>query len=168
MRSGERVRPLVRQQGFTLLAVLAALLMLALSLQGVMWVLSTQAQRERELQLMRSGAAIRDAIERYVRASPGVVKRWPRSLEDLLNDQRSVFLRRHLRTVYPDPMGGGQSWGMVSAPDGGIAGVYSQSEGVPIRTGGIELAYFGLEPSSRYSQWRFVYLPSDAEQGTRP
>ena len=127
MRNGEPVMASAKQQGFTLLAVLAALLVLALSLQGVIWVLATQAKRERELQLLRSGSAIRDAIERYVSASPGVNKRWPKSLDDLLNDQRSVFFRRHLRMVYPDPVGGGRPWGLVSAPDGGIAGVYSQS-----------------------------------------
>jgi type II secretory pathway pseudopilin PulG len=148
-----------RQQGFTMLAVLAALVLLALSLQGVMWVVSTQAQRERELELLRVGAAIRDAIGRYVESSPGVVKQWPPSLEALLDDRRSVVLRRHLRRLYADPIQRSGEWGLVRAPDGGVAGVYSLSHAPSIRTSGVDLAVYGVEPAARYVDWRFVYVP---------
>lgn len=148
-----------RQQGFTMLAVLAALLLLALSLQGVMWVVSTQAQRERELELLRVGSAIRDAIGRYVESSPGVVKQWPPSLEALLDDRRSVVLRRHLRRLYADPIQRSGEWGLVRAPDGGVAGVYSLSQDRSIRTSGVDLAVYGVEPAARYVDWRFVYVP---------
>lgn len=157
-----------RQEGFTMLAVLAALMLLALSLQGMMWVLATQAQRDRELALMRAGAAIRDAIGRYVESSPGSVKQWPGDLQALLDDQRSVAFRRHLRRIYPDPMNRSGSWGIVPAPDGGIAGVHSLSQERPIRTGGIELDVHGLRPADRYSDWLFVYVPpEDRTEGAR-
>ena len=148
-----------------MLAVLAGLVLLALSLQGVMWVLATQSQRERELELMRAGAAIRDAIGRYVASSPGAVQQWPPDLHALLDDQRSVAFRRHLRRIYPDPMNRSGEWGLVPAPDGGIAGVHSLSQDRPIRTGGIELDVHGLQAADRYSDWRFVYLPPDEQAG---
>lgn len=149
--------------GFTMLAVLAALTLLGLSLQGVMWVVSTQTQREREWELLQVGAEIRAAIGRYVESSPGVAPQWPPSLEALLDDRRSVSLRRHLRRVYPDPLTRSADWGIVRAPDGGVAGVFSKSEARPIREGGLDLAMFGLGPAARYSEWRFVYVPAPRE-----
>lgn len=148
-----------------MLAILAALTLLALSLQGVMWVLSTQALRDRELALMRSGAAIRDAIGRYVESSPGSVKQWPRNLEALLDDQRSVVFRRHLRRIYPDPMNPTGEWGIVRSPDGGVAGVHSLSPERPIRSGGIDLDVYGLQPANRYADWQFVYVPPPSPAG---
>lgn len=153
--------------GFTMLAVLAALTLLALSLQGVMWVVSTQTQREREWELLQVGVEIRAAIGRYVESSPGVAQQWPPSLEALLDDRRSVSLRRHLRRLYPDPLTRSTDWGIVRAPDGGVAGVFSRSDAAPVRNGGMDLAMFGVEPAAHYSQWRFVYVPP-AREGATP
>lgn len=149
-----------------MLAVLAALFFLGLSLQGVMWVVSTQTQRERELELLRVGVEIREGIGRYVEASPGAAKSWPPSLEALLDDKRMVARTRHLRRVYADPMNRKGEWGIVSAPGGGVAGVYSQSSLAPIRTGGMDLALFGVAPSGSYSGWQFVYQPAPNEGKT--
>ncbi len=140
-----------------MLAVLAALTLLALSLQGVMWIVSTQTQREREWELLTVGAEIRAAIGRYVQATPGTTPQWPPSLEALLDDKRSVTLRRHLRKIYTDPLTRSTEWGIVQAPDGGVAGVYSKSSTTPIRSGGQELALFGVGSAARYSEWWFVY-----------
>ncbi len=149
-----------RQGGFTFVAVLAALFLLALASQKVMTVVSQQAQREREAELLRIGAAYRAAIGAYHDRSPGSLKRWPPSLEALLDDRRFVTLQRHLRRLYPDPITRSQAWGLVFAPDGGIAGVYSLSEDRPIRTGGADAALLGLGAASRYSDWKFVHRPS--------
>lgn len=149
-----------RQHGFTLLAVLAAMFLLALVSQQVMSVVSQQAQREREAELLRIGAAYQTAIGAYHDQSPGSVKRWPPTLEALLDDRRFVTLQRHLRRLYADPLTRTTTWGLVPAPDGGIAGVYSLSEDHPIRTGGTELARLGLAEVSRYSDWKFVHRPA--------
>lgn len=153
------VNPRTRQHGFTLLAVLAALFLLALASQKVMSVVSQQAQREREAELLRIGAAYRAAIGAYHDQSPGSVKRWPPSLEALLDDRRFVTLQRHLRRLYLDPVTRANIWGLVPAPDGGIAGVYSLSGDRPIRSGGPDLARLGLAEASRYSDWKFVHRP---------
>ncbi|MGE0097852.1 MAG: type II secretion system protein [Hydrogenophaga sp.] len=146
-----------RQQGFTLLAVLAAMFLLAMASQQVMVVVSQQAQREREAELLRIGAAYRAAIGAYHERSPGSVKRWPPTLDALLDDRRYVTLQRHLRRHYADPVSRTHTWGLVPAPDGGIAGVYSLSEERPIRTAGAELEGLGLSEASRYSDWKFVH-----------
>jgi type II secretory pathway pseudopilin PulG len=150
----------IRQHGFTLVAVLAALFLLALASQKVMSVVSQQAQREREAELLRIGAAYQAAIGAYHDQSPGSVKRWPPTLEALLDDRRFVTLQRHLRRLYADPITRTNTWGLVPAPDGGIAGVYSLSEDRPIRTGGTELAWLGLAEADRYSDWKFVHRPA--------
>ncbi|WP_439590383.1 prepilin-type N-terminal cleavage/methylation domain-containing protein [Hydrogenophaga sp.] len=152
--------PSARQHGFTLLAVLAAMFLLALASQQVMSVVSQQAQRDREAELLRIGAAYQAAIGAYHDQSPGSVKRWPPSLEALLDDRRFVTLQRHLRRLYADPITRTNTWGLVPAPDGGIAGIYSLSEDRPIRTGGTELARLGLAEADRYSEWEFVHRPS--------
>lgn len=148
-----------QQKGFTFLAVLAAMLLLAIGSQKVVTVLAQEAQRERELLLLRTGAAVRTAIGDYYESSPGTAKQWPPSLEALLDDQRSVVLRRHLRRLDRDPITRNTAWGIVRAPDGGVAGIYSISDAKPIRTGGAELDLHGVRPAQTYREWRFIYEP---------
>jgi len=165
---GQGARPV--QRGFTLVAVLAAMFLLALATKQVMVVVSQQAQREREAELLRIGAEIVRAVGIFHEQSPGAIKDWPLSLEALTDDRRFVTLQRHLRRVYPDPITRSDDWGIVLAPGGGIAGVYSKSEEQPIRTAGAELADLGLGAAQRYSDWKFVYRPaaSGPSAGGRP
>lgn len=158
------------EHGFTLVAVLLAMFLLALATQQVMGVVSQQAQREREAELLRIGAEIVRAIGAYHEQSPGAVKDWPPSLEALTDDRRFVSLQRRLRRVYADPITRTDDWGIVPAPGGGIAGVYSQSERAPIRTAGTELTKLGLGAAQRYSDWKFVYTPRVAAEsaGVKP
>lgn len=156
-----------RERGFTLLAVLAAMLLLGLGSQKVVTVLAQEAQRERELKLLRTGATVRAAIGSYYESSPGTTKQWPQDLEALLDDQRSVVLRRHLRRLDHDPVTRRAEWGIVRAPDGGVAGIYSLSQDRPIRTGGPDLDLYGVRPAHSYAEWRFVFEPKREEAGGR-
>lgn len=166
MRSGERssigAGSPRAEHGFTLVAVLLAMFLLALATQQVMGVVSQQAQRERDAELLRIGAEIVRAIGIYHERSPGSIKDWPPSLEALTDDRRFVSLQRPLRRVYADPITRSHDWGLVPAPGGGIAGVYSKSEMTPIRVAGAELTELGLGPVQRYSDWKFVYTPQAA------
>lgn len=172
MRSGEAPVCQARsiQHGFTLVVVLVAMFLLALATQQVMGVVSQQAQREREAELLRIGPELMRAIGRYYEQSPGTTKEWPPSLEVLTDDRRFVTLQRHLRRVYLDPITRSDDWGIVPAPGKGIAGVYSKSDARPIRTGGVDLAGLGLGSVQRYSDWKFVYTPEEAgpAAGERP
>ncbi len=153
-----------RQQGFTYLAVLfmAALLGVMMAAAGILW--STAQQRERERDLLFIGNAYRTAIELYYVRTPGVVKRFPQSLGDLLKDERQLATVRYLRQPYADPMMQGSDWGIVRAPDGGIAGVFSQSLVQPLKRGNFTRRDSTFENAPTYSQWQFVFRAEDAAQ----
>ncbi len=157
MQIGKRPRPVLWQRGFTMVAVLAAMFLLALGTQAVMTVVSQQAQRDREAELLQIGAAFAQAIGAYYESSPGSVKRWPQSLEDLADDKRFVGIHRHIRQVYLDPITRSTNWGLLRTSDGAIYGVYSLSDAAPIRSGGVEIGKLNLAPASRYADWQFVY-----------
>ena len=157
MQIGKRPRPVLWQRGFTMVAVLAAMFLLALGTQAVMTVVSQQAQRDREAELLQIGAAFAQAIGAYYESSPGSVKRWPQSLEDLADDKRFVGIHRHIRQVYLDPITRSTNWGLLRTSDGAIYGVYSLSDAAPIRSGGVEIGNLNLAPASRYADWQFVY-----------
>lgn len=163
-----------KQQGFAYIAVLAALLLVSLGTQGVMSSVSQQAQREREETLLLTGMAYARAIGSYYRATPGSVKRWPASLEELMEDKRLLQLQRHLRELYPDPITRDFNWELVMAPEGGIQGVRSRSQAAPLRTGSVEIDEFAWPPAQRYADWAFVYRPEmapppvQAGSGARP
>lgn len=144
-------------------AVLAAMVVLALATQSVMTYVSQQDLREREADLLRIGQAYAQAIGAYYETSPGNLKRWPRTLEDLAEDKRFVGIRRHIREVYNDPMTRSANWGLVMSDDGGIAGVHSLSTAQPIRSAALELDTVSLPAASRYADWEFVYRPPLAQ-----
>lgn len=147
------------QEGFTLLAALCALALLAIATHSVVMIGSHQAQRSREAELLRIGGAYVDAIASYYESSPGSIKSYPSKLDELLDDQRFVGTRRHLRQRYADPLTGSE-WILIRAPDGLIRGVHSSSQGVPVRTAPISLPHVRLEGAATYSGWRFVYDPA--------
>ena len=151
MRAGDR------QRGFTFVAVLLllALCMLGLSVAGPMW--SQQVRRDREQQLLRIGNLYAQAIAEYRDASPGSLKQYPQRLEQLLSDTRYVGLRRHLRTLYADPVNPGQPWGLVLDGEQRIVGVYSRSEQAPVAQGPLSLAAAADLPAARrYAEWKFI------------
>ncbi|TXT40783.1 MAG: hypothetical protein FD135_911 [Comamonadaceae bacterium] len=162
MRAGNACAPAWQkhsQKGFTFLAVLAAMFILAVSTQSVMTYVSQQLQRERETELLRIGQTYAQAIGAYYEATPGAIKRWPLRLEDLIEDRRQVAIKRHIREIYADPMTRQPDWVLVLASDGGITGVRSRSEVTPIRSGPQTLGQLTLVSASRYADWQFVYQP---------
>jgi len=144
--------------GFTLVAtlLLVALVALGLALAGPMW--SQQAQRDNERELMRIGTAYAQAIAAYKRASPGSDKQYPATLEALLLDTRFVGTVRHLRKAYTDPINRGQPWGLVRNEGGRIVGVYSLSPTAPLAQGEIRLDDRVLPPARQYADWKFLAI----------
>ena len=153
------------EQGFTYLTVLfiVAILLGGLAMIGEVW--ETSAKRDKEAELLFIGNQYRRAIGRFYEGTPGGVKRYPRTLEELLKDPRAPATQRYLRRLYPDPLGG-KEWGIVKSPDGGVAGVYSLSEEKPIKTGNFKLRDAGFDGGQRYADWKFVYSPAAAAQTT--
>ncbi len=149
------------QRGFTYLGALfiVALLSAGLALAGEVW--ETGVKREKEAELLFIGNEYRNAIRRYYESTPGGVKRYPRTLQELLADPRQPGIHRHLRRRYRDPFGNPE-WGLVKAPDGGIAGVYSLSQEAPLKTERFALRDAGFASAKRYADWQFVYSPPSA------
>jgi type II secretory pathway pseudopilin PulG len=154
MASGERLRS---QRGFTFLAALIAVTLVAGSLVGFSETWSHAQQREKEIQLLWVGTQIRNAIGLYYQRTPGSVKKYPEKLEDLLEDKRYLSMQRYLRRLYADPLTGKAEWGLVGAPGGGIAGVYSLAEGKPVKTAGFGRGEEGFSGAGSYAGWRFLY-----------
>lgn len=144
-----------RQAGFTYLGVLflVSLLALTASMASVVW--STEQRRENERQLVFAGLQIQAAIEHYRQRSKEGEALYPRRLEDLLRDARSVNVSRHLRQIFPDPITGETRWGLIRLPDGGIVGVHSLSGRAPLQRGKL-LGGLNFSRASTYRDWRFI------------
>ncbi len=143
------------QDGFTYMALLFAIVLAgtALAATGVLW--RTEGAREREAELLFIGGEIQRALESYFLATPIEPRRYPRTLEELVEDRRGPFVRRHLRRLYADPLTGKPDWMLVRAPDGTITGVHSTSELVPIK----RASAFGTFPfadAKTYRDWLFA------------
>ncbi|WP_341893407.1 type II secretion system protein [Variovorax sp. YR752] len=144
------------ERGFTLVWVLAALVLfsLGLSVVGPSW--SDRVKREREEELLRIGRLYGDAIASYREASPGAMKQWPMSLGDLVLDTRFAGTKRHLRRLYADPLQPEAPWGLIAAPGGGVMGVFSTSTETPLQRRDLRLGRISLPQTERYDQWKFV------------
>jgi type II secretory pathway pseudopilin PulG len=150
------------ERGFTYVWMLftVAVTGVLLAAAGQLW--RTEAQREKEKELMFAGDQLRRAIGSYYESSPGA-KRFPPSMEKLLLDDRFPFVRRHLRKIFPDPFTSKPEWGLVTEPGVGIMGVHSLSTQKPIKRANFHERYASFEKAETYKEWKFVYSPGDPE-----
>lgn len=160
------------QQGYTYVAVMILLAVLSLASALTLEVAQTSAQRSGEAELIAIGKEFERAFASYYRQSPNGTRRYPERLEDLVRDPRLPGVKRHLRKVYPDPMGGQEAWGTVPAPGGGIMAVYSKAPGQPFREDLLlaiappQLPAAASAPDApasqamSYAEWRFGYDPA--------
>ena len=155
------------ERGFTYLGILIAMALFGVALAATGEVWRTAAQREREQELLFVGNQFRSAFVTYSAATPAGKPRFPRTLEDLVEDTRFPVPRRHLRRVYADPMTGKPDWVLLDAPGGGIAGVHSRSEAKPLKTGNFAAQDAKFEGAERYSDWSFVFVPRDLAPSTQ-
>jgi len=158
----------------TLFTVLFAIMVigLMLGLAGQTW--SQVMQREREEELLFRGDQYRRAIESYYTTGHGGVGNYPRSLDDLLQDPRSLQPKRHLRKAYLDPFTN-EAFELISAGGdvggetittaqtfGRIKGVRSTSRLAPFREDGFSEEYTTFKGAASYDKWEFIYTPKDA------
>lgn len=129
---------------------------------GIDW--SQSGQREKERELLFVGNQFRQAIAQYYQRTPGMVKRYPTKLDDLLSDTRYNPPQHYLRKIYLDPVTNLQQWGLIISPEGGIMGVHSKSDMTPIKTTNFDYVNQAFEGASKYSKWVFAYIP----QGLAP
>lgn len=149
---------MMRQDGFSLLALLFLVAGLGVALAAVGTVWETASRRDREQELLFVGNQYRQALASYQRATPAGQPAHPRALEELLLDPRFPHTVRHLRRPYPDPITGTGEWGLVRV-EGGIQGVHSLSTAHPLKMHGFsgeDAAFEGLE---HYADWVFGARP---------
>ena len=148
-------------KGFTYVGFLIFVAFAGAGLAAFGQIASHQAQREKEAELLFRGDAFRAAIESYYKKD----KRYPVSLEQLLEDKRYPMPVRHLRRLYNDPMTGEPNWAVIDAPGGGIMGVHSRAEAAPIKTGNFLVKYEDFANAKTYADWKFVHSPPGLSRG---
>jgi prepilin-type N-terminal cleavage/methylation domain-containing protein len=144
-----------QQRGFTFIGLLIVVAVSGIALAGAGVVWHMESQRERELELLFIGKQYQAAIENYYQASPAGIMQYPHSLEDLLLDKRFPVVKRHIRTLYPDPITFGKPWGLV-LQQGNVIGVYSTSTMAPIKKSGFSQPFLNFSKAEKYSDWAFV------------
>ena len=142
--------------GFTYIGLLIAVVILGISLSAVGTVWRTQAQREREQELLFIGREFRTAIAAYYRAGPHQL---PQDISDLLEDKRWPEPRHFLRRLYVDPMTGAQDWTILRTDMLGITGIASSSNAEPLKKKGFPLEETAFEDVSCYCDWKFEFVP---------
>lgn len=146
-----------KQLGFTYLAVLFAVAISAIVLMGESLFSSIERRRSQEEALLFVGDQFRYAIASYYESTPGPVKHYPSSLDELVKDSRFLATRRHLRRIYSDPLSNKKTWGQVLATDGGIMGVYSLEKSKPLKQTHFSEQNFEFEMQPSYANWIFIY-----------
>jgi type II secretory pathway pseudopilin PulG len=166
MRAGRKIGARHRSLGFTYLALLLIVAAMGGGFAAYGELASRSMQREKEAELLFVGDEYRRAIGTYYENSPAGHKRYPKSLEALLKDERFAFNRRHLRRLYRDPVTG-KDWATVEAPEGGIMGVRSTSAAAPLKSADFLPQDAAFEGAPRLADWQFVYGPLAAPTASK-
>jgi len=169
MRNGDALH--VKQAGFAYLFLLLTIALIGLAASAAVSIGASIARRNAEQQLLVIGLEYQQALRSYAimsgAAGNSSMGRGPQALEQLLKDQRTPQLRRHLRRVFSDPLTGKEEWGLLRDPQGSIVGVYSLAEGRPIKREGFDPALVGFEDATGYRDWVFG-LPIVRPETSKP
>ena len=114
-------RSRVNERGMTLLAVMAMMTLFAVALMAVAPTVQQEVQREKELEAIRRGEEIAEAIKQYVMFTPG--NKLPESMEDLLEGipvgtKKRMILRA---SAAIDPLSPDGKWRLIKADKDTIA-----------------------------------------------
>ena len=153
-----------RADGVALLALLVIVAVIGATLAAVGTIWHTEQRRVKEAELLFIGLQVKNAIRQYYQNSPGA-KAYPRNLEALLKDERIPGTKRYLRRPYRDPLTDSGQWGLITAPDGGIMGIYSLAPGRPLKEANFPVQLGFVGGYTRYADWQFVYLPPSGQLG---
>lgn len=104
-----------RQSGMTLMAVLAAMSIFAVSLLAVAPTVLQEVQRERELESIRRGEEIAEAIRQYVEYYRGA--KLPNSMDELLEGLPNGTKKRQIlrASAATDPLSEDGKWRLIKA-----------------------------------------------------
>ena len=153
MQTGERTPS---ERGFVYIGLLIGLAIIGIGLSATSVVWTQTRQREKEEELLFVGNQIRQAITRFYIRTPSGARRFPTSLDELVNDTRAPDKPlHHLRRIYADPITGSATWGEVRLASGQLVGVYSTSNDAPIKVFGFAMRDKDFLDREHYSEWVF-------------
>lgn len=153
-----------QSRGYTYFGVLFIVMLISLALTGAVAVWEVEQRREKEAELLFIGQQYLDAITSYYHSAPGGTNEYPHTINELLLDPRSLTVKRHLRKPWIDPLTGSKNWGIVRTKAGGIAGVFSNAAGQPLKQAGFGFNEKLLAGKSSYQDWKFTFIATtDAE-----
>jgi type II secretory pathway pseudopilin PulG len=156
-----------RQQGFTYVGLLLLLALASTALAGAGALWSIESRRDKEAELLFIGEQFAAAITSFRDNTPaGQRQRFPRTLQELLDDKRWPATRRHLRQVFADPMTGSREWGLVRGPGGEIMGVHSIAPGKPLKRANFPPGFETFSMATSYRDWRFEYKAPASDRET--
>lgn len=90
---------------------------------------------------------------------PGMLKRYPLKLENLILDTRMVSIKRHIRALQKDPITGSIAWGLIRNRQGEIIGIHSLSKKQPVRLAHLDGAHLYLNEAKVLATGYFWPLP---------
>src|SRR5262245_23267357 len=116
-----RSHALSNERGMTLVAVMAMMTLFAVALMAVAPSVQQEVQREKELESIRRGEEIAEAIKQYIMYTPG--NKLPESMDDLLEGipfgtKKRMILRPSAAT---DPLSPDGKWRLIKADKDTIA-----------------------------------------------
>jgi type II secretory pathway pseudopilin PulG len=146
--------------GFTYIALLAAIVIIGISLGSATKYWYNISIRDKEQELLFRGEQYRQAIERYFYAIPAT-NQYPGSIDDLLKDSRTLAGKRYLRQKFKDPITG-EDFVEIWDQNKRIIGVCSSSEKEPIKQTNFPTTsriYLDFEGKKKYNDWKFTFMP---------
>ncbi len=166
--------------GFAYVALIAALVIIGISLGAAGKYWQYVVLRDKEEELLFRGDQYRNAIELYYRAG----QKYPPNIEKLLKDDRTPAGKRHLRQQYKDPFTG-EDFEIITSQTvtvgvpgvlilgqqkatPGIIGVRSKSDKEPLKKGNFPVPYEDFAGKSAYSEWQFVASTLKTAQTVTP
>lgn len=151
-------------RGFTYTALLAAIVIIGITLGSASKYWSSLMARDREEELLFRGNQYRMAIQKYMTAIPGRIQ-YPESIDALLKDSRSPDGKRHLRQKFKDPITGEDFVLIIEPLSRRIIGVHSSSEKEPIKKSNFAIENRDFEGKTKYNEWLFqAVAPGQIQQ----
>jgi len=154
----KRINPRGQYLGFTYIGLMIMIAISGIALAGVGIVWHQDIQREREKELLFIGDSYRQAIRSYYESGSVGTKQYPKTLNELILDNRFPNIKRHIRRLYIDPIIQGAEWGLVKQQEQ-IIGIYSKSNLRPIKRKEFPLGDESFNDANEYSDWKFTYSP---------
>jgi type II secretory pathway pseudopilin PulG len=150
------------QLGFTYFGVLFLVFLISMAMVGASTILSIQLKRQKEKELIFIGNQYVNALSSYYRFGPDGLNEYPKSINDLLEDRRTIVIKRHLRKPFKDPFSQNSDMEIIKSEEGRIIGVRSNSSSKPLKQANFGEGNESFGGKKSYRDWGFLYLPIDS------